>query len=130
MQEFEKDGEFPIYWQPWDPTQSPTSSYGLEYLFQNRIVTKFRIICTDTNHRTRTMSGFVKQLNETYPVAGLVTKAVILRITSAPTEVTTVISTTPASETPVAAGGAATATRYIGIAGGATSTSAGPAYAA
>jgi len=104
------DGQlsFPMYWFPTDPTQSASSQYGMEYLFQNRLTTKYRIINTDPGHRTRVVSGFVKQLNETYPIAGLCTKAVIIRLCSAAVDVTPVISTTPTSASPVAAGGAAT----------------------
>jgi hypothetical protein len=83
------DGQlsFPMYWQPSDPTQDPASPFSLQALFENRTVTKFQIINTDSKPRKRTLQGFVKQLNETYPVAGLCTLAVIIRITGAPVEV-------------------------------------------
>jgi hypothetical protein len=83
------DGQlsFPMFWHPTDPTQDPSSPYSLQALFEARTVTKFRLINTDANAQTREFQGFVKQLSETYPVAGLCTLAVIIRITGAPTVV-------------------------------------------
>jgi hypothetical protein len=100
------DGElsFPSFWQPTDPTQSITSTYGLEYLFQNRIITRFRLINTDTAHRTREFKGFVRNLGETYPVQGVVTRNVTIRITSVPTDTASPISLTPTSAAAPAAG--------------------------
>jgi len=110
------DGElsFPNFWNPLDPTQSIDSTYGLEYLFQNRIVTKFRLINTDQGHRTRTFKGFVKTLGETYPVQGVCTRNVAIRITSVPTQVPSPIAMTPASASPLAAGGPGTFTVATG----------------
>lgn len=104
------DGEitFPNFWNPADPTQSADSTYGLEYLFQNRLVTKFRLINTDQGHRTRVFKGFVKTLGEAYPVQGVCTRNVGIRITSVPTQVTSPISMTPANATPTATGGPGT----------------------
>jgi len=107
-----------MYWHPTDPTQSETSPYGLQYLFQNRIVTKFRIINTDQGHRTRIAYGFVKQLNETYPVAGLCEMATIIRVSGAFTVVPSAISMTPTSASPTAAGGPGT----VAVATGGSST--------
>jgi hypothetical protein len=101
--------QFKLYWQPTDPTQNPSSSYSLEYLFWNRIVTKFRIVNTDPAHRTREAFGFIKQISETYTVAGLCERTVIVRVSGAFQDVTPAISLTPASATGVlAAGGPAT----------------------
>jgi hypothetical protein len=106
---------FKMYWHPSDPTQSPTSPYGLQYLFQNRIVTKFRIINTDANHQTRIGYGFVKQLNESYPVAGLCEIATVIRVSGPFQVVTSAILLTPTSVTGVlAAGGPATYTVAAG----------------
>jgi len=104
------DGElaFPSFWNPADPTQSISSTYGLEYLFQNRLVTKFRLINTDQGHRTRAFRGFVRNLGETYPVQGVCTRNVTIRITSVPTDEASPIAMTPASASPVAAGGPGT----------------------
>ena len=85
------------------------SPYGLENLLQNRAVTKFRLINTDPAKRTREFRGFVKTLNETYPVQGICTKATTIRISGVPVDVAAAVTLTPAellSET--AAGGAHT----------------------
>jgi len=104
------DGEltFPDFWNPTDPTQSMASTYGLEYLFQNRIVTKFRLINSDQGHRTRVFKGFVRNLGETYPVQGVCTRNVTIRITSVPTETASPIAMTPATGTATATGGPGT----------------------
>jgi hypothetical protein len=104
------DGElsFPDYWNPTDPTQAVDSTYGLEYLFQNRIITKFRLINTDQAHRTREFKGFVRNLGETYPVQGVCTRNVTVRITSVPKDTASPISLTPASASPANTGGPGT----------------------
>lgn len=105
------DGDltFPCYFNPSDPTHSLFSPYGLENLYQNRAVTKFRMINTDPTHRTRSFLAFVKQLGETYPIAGVCTRQVSLRITSVPTDVQAVVTLVPVSNlTETAAGGSAT----------------------
>lgn len=62
------DLSFPCYFNPADPTHSLYSPFGLENLFQNRAVTKFRLINTDASQRTREFRAFVRNLGETYPV--------------------------------------------------------------
>jgi len=91
------DGDlaFPCYFNPADPTHSLYSPYGLENLFQNRAVTKFRLINTDASKRTRELRGFVKQLNETYPVQGICTRQVSIRISGVPTDVAATVTLTP-----------------------------------
>jgi hypothetical protein len=108
------DLSFPVYWTPEDPTQSPDSTYGLEYLFQNRIITRFRLINTDAGHRTREFKGFVKTLGEAYPVQGVCTRNVAIRITSVPTDTPSPISLTPASASATNAGGPATFSVKVG----------------
>jgi hypothetical protein len=100
--------QFKLYWLPGDPTQDPTSPFSLEYLFWNRIVTKFRIVNTDANHRTREAYGFIKQISETYTVAGLCERTVIVRVSGAFVDVAPAVSMTPTSAAPLAAGGPAT----------------------
>lgn len=92
------DGEisFPDFWNPSDPTQSLYSPFGLENLFQNRAVTKWRLVIPDASHRTREFLGFVKTLGETYPVQGVMTRNVSIRITSIPKDVQSVVTLTPA----------------------------------
>lgn len=105
------DGDlaFPCYFNPSDPTHSLFSPYGLENLYQNRAVTKFRMVNTDGTHRTREFLGFVKQLSETYPLAGVCTRATTIRIASVPTDVQSVVTLVPVSNlTETAAGGPAT----------------------
>jgi hypothetical protein len=68
------DISFPCYFNPSDPTHSLFSPYGLENLFQNRAVTKWRLVNTDPTKRTREFSGFVNKLGEKYPVAGVCTR--------------------------------------------------------
>lgn len=104
------DGElsFPDFWNPTDPTQSILSTYGLEYLFQNRIITRFRLINTDQGHRTREFKAFVRNLGETYPVQGVCTRNVTLRITSVPTDTESPIKLEPVSANATAAGGPGT----------------------
>jgi hypothetical protein len=102
------DLTFPCFWNPTDPTQSVNSPYGLEYLFWNRVITKFRLVMPDPTHRTRTFLGFVKQLSETYPVAGVCTRNSAIRITTPMTDVVAAVSLTPPSASPAAAGGPGT----------------------
>src|SRR5262245_37135614 len=100
---------FPCFFNPSDPTHSLWSGYGLENLFQNRANTKWRLINTDLGRRTRTFFGFVQALNETYPVAGIASRAVTIRINSVPTdEFSTVTLTPPNNDTVAAAGGSFT----------------------
>jgi hypothetical protein len=99
---------FPCFWNPEDPTQAIDSPYGLEYLFWNRIVTKFRLVASDPSHYTRVACGFVKSLGEAYPTQGIATRQITIRITS-PWQVTApAISLTPAEATIAAAGGPST----------------------
>jgi hypothetical protein len=98
------DIAFPCYWNPSDPTQNVSSSYGLEYLFFNRIVTKFRLVIPDPTHRAREFYGFVKSIGEDYKVAGVCTRNVAIRITSVMSDVASPINVTPSSlSTPAAA---------------------------
>jgi hypothetical protein len=104
------DGQlsFPCYWNPADPTHSASSVYGLEYLFENRIVQRFRMINTDQGHRAREFSGYVLSLGETYPLAGVCTWAAVIRSTSTPVEVASPIGLTPDTATATALGGPGT----------------------
>ena len=103
------DLSFPCYFNPSDPTHSLFSPYGLENLYQNRAVTKFRMVNTDATHRPRVFLAFVKQLGETYPLAGVCTRQVTLRVASVPTDVQAVVTLLPTNNlTEVAAGGSAT----------------------
>jgi hypothetical protein len=103
------DLSFPGYFNPSDPTHSLDSPYGLENLLQNRAVTKFRLINTDPAQRTREFRGFVKTLNETYPVQGICTKATTIRISGVPVDVQAAVTLTPADNlVETAAGGAKT----------------------
>lgn len=88
---------FPCFFNPSDPTHSLYSPFGLENLFQNRAVTKFRLVDVDASRRTRVMRGFVKELNETAPVAGVYTRNVSIRITDAPQDVLATVTITPSS---------------------------------
>jgi len=98
------DFSFPCFWNPQDPTQRSDSPYGLSYLLNNRIITKFQLILADPSHYTRQFWAFVKQLNETAPTQGILTRQVALHITSVLTEVSPAIFLTPASATATAAG--------------------------
>jgi hypothetical protein len=105
------DGDlaFPCFFNPSDPTHSLFSPYGLENLYQNRAVTKFRMVNTDQTHRTRWFLGFIKQLGETYPTAGVCTRQVTIRVSSVPTDVQAVVTLVPTNNlTETAAGGSAT----------------------
>jgi len=103
------DLSFPCYFNPSDPTHSLYSPFGLENLLQNRAVTKFQLINTDPAQRTRQFRGFVKQLNETYPVQGICTKATTIRISGIPTDVLAAVTLVPVDNlTETAAGGAKT----------------------
>jgi hypothetical protein len=115
------DGDlaFPCYFNPSDPTHSLFSPFGLENLFQNRAVTEFQLVNTDPARRTRRFRGFVKQLSETYPVAGVCTRATTIRISSVPTDVLAAVTLVPTSlPSEPAAGGshtiAVTSTDTIG----------------
>lgn len=99
---------FPCFWNPSDPTQSLNSPFGLEYLFWNRIRTKFQLVNTDPTHRTRQFVGFVKQISETYPVAGICTRATAIRIVTAYKDVTPSINVIPDTVSVPNAGGPGT----------------------
>jgi hypothetical protein len=100
------DLSFPCYFNPSDPTHSLFSPYGLENLYQNRAVTKFRLVNTDATQRTRVFLGFVKQLGETYPLAGVCTRATTIRISSVPTDVQAVVTLLPTNDLTETAAGA------------------------
>lgn len=102
---------FPCFFNPSDPTHSLYSPFGLENLFQNRAVTKFRLIDVDASRRTRIFRGFVKELGETAPVAGVYTRQTSIRITEAPADVVAAVTLTPTDNLlETAAGGAQTIT--------------------
>lgn len=98
------DLSFPCYWNPADPTQNVNSPFGLEYLFINRITTKFREVMVDPTHRTREFWGFVKSLAEDAKVSGVYTRQVSIRICTPMVDVEAPVNLTPASlNTPAAA---------------------------
>lgn len=99
---------FPCFWNPTDPTQSITSPYGLEFLFWNRINTKWRLIEPDASHYTRVFCGFVKSIAEASPTQGIAQRNVAIRITSPITVTAAAISLTPAAATIANAGGPST----------------------
>jgi hypothetical protein len=111
------DLAFPCFWIPGDPTQSPTSSYGIEYLFINRIVTKWQLIAPDPTHYTRQFKGFVKTMGEDYKVAGVMTRNIAIRITTPLVAVASPISLTPPSDTSVPNTGAPTGTIQVAAGG-------------
>jgi hypothetical protein len=77
----------------------------MEYLFWNRVITKFQLVNTDATHRTRQFRGYVKTIGETYPMAGICTRSTAIRITTPMQDVTAAISLEPASAPIPAAGG-------------------------
>jgi hypothetical protein len=87
-----EDGDlsFPIFYQPTDPTHSISSTYGLEYLFQNRVVRAFVLQATDPSTTSRQFNAFVKSMGENYDVDGLILRDVTIRIVTAPAVVTPV----------------------------------------
>jgi len=89
------DISFPCFWNPEDPTQNVNSPYGLEYLFMNRLTTKFRYIMPNASHRTREFFGFVKSLGEDAKVAGVCTRNVAIRITSPLVDVASPVDVQP-----------------------------------
>src|SRR5262245_36991104 len=105
---------FPCFWDPTDPTQAADSPYGLEYLFWNRIVTKWRLIAPDASHYTRVFCGFVKSLSEAYPTQGIATRQVTIRTTSPLQVVASPINVNPAQATIANTGGPLTFTVSTG----------------
>jgi hypothetical protein len=102
------DMTFQCFWNPTSPTQAPTSPYGLEALFWARTTTKFRLVTPDVSHRTRTFYGYVKSLSEAYPVQGIMTRDVAVRIQTPLVDTTSPITLTPATAGPALAGGVGT----------------------
>lgn len=90
---------FPCFWNPSDATQSASSPYGMERLFYDRTITQFRLVNTDETHRTRQFAGYVKSLGETYPLAGICTRNISIRITSPMKDVASPIAMVPAQLT-------------------------------
>jgi hypothetical protein len=113
------DLAFPCYWIPGDPTQDPSSPYGLEFLFFGRVVTKWRLIAPDPTHYTRTFRGFVKTMGEDYKVAGVMTRNIAIRITSPLTKVASPMALTPANILTVPAAGNPTGTFAVAAGGSA-----------
>ena len=105
---------FPCFFNPSDPTHSVSSPYGLESLFYGRKVTKWRLINTDANQRTREFYGFVREMGESYPLEGVNTKDTVVRITGRMTDVVFTVAFTPATATPLAAGGPGTVAVGVG----------------
>ena|SRR5580765_3952575 len=99
---------FPCFWNPTDPTMSQTSPFGMERLFFSRKVTLFQLVLPDPTHRTRQFPGFVNSLGETAPVAGVLTRAVSIRLTGPYVDVPAAITMDPVSGTALQAGGAGT----------------------
>lgn len=99
---------FPCFWNPSDPTQAVSSPFGMEYLFANRIITKFQLVIPDPTHRTRQFRGFVNSLSETYPIAGICTRNIGIRITTPLVDVAPAVSLTPSTAAPIIAGGPGT----------------------
>jgi hypothetical protein len=104
------DLAFPCFWNPEDPTQSANSTFGVEYLFFNRVVTKFQLVAPDPSHYTRQFRGFVKTMGEDYKVAGVMTRNIAIRITTPMTVVPSTIMLTPAEDLTVPNAGAPTGT--------------------
>jgi hypothetical protein len=107
------DISFPCFWIPGDPTQAPDSPYGLEFLFINRIVTKWQLVAPDPTHYTRQFHGFIKGLAEDWKVTGVMTRTVSIRITTPLLVVPSPVSLSPASLTNVPAAGAPTGTIQV-----------------
>ena len=113
------DLSFPIKYNPAFPTHSAQSAYGLERLFNDRTVTKWRLVATDQGRRTREFLGFVRELSEAFPVDGTWEMSPVVRITGLMVDITPEVTVTPASATPLAAGGAASfAVTVVQSAGG------------
>jgi len=113
------DIAFPCYWIPGSPTQVASSNYGLEYLFFNRIVTKWQLVAPDPTHYTRQFKGFVKTLGEDYKVAGVMTRNVAVRITSPFVTVPAPMTLTPPQNLTVPNAGAPTNTFAVAAGGSA-----------
>lgn len=99
---------FPCFWNPTDPTQSINSAYGLEYLFWARRVTKFQLVLPDPSHRARQFKGYVQNISEAYPTAGIATRNTAIRITSPMKDVPSPITLEPPDAAITAAGGPTT----------------------
>lgn len=99
---------FPCYFNPSDPLHSASSPYGMEALFEGRVVTDFRLINTDAGRRTRQFKGFVSELSESYPVEGVNTRDTTIRISGLMQDVMPEVTLLPTSASPLAAGGPAT----------------------
>ena len=89
------DLAFPCFWNPQDPTQNISSPFGVEYLFFNRIQTKFQLVMPDPTHRTRQFPGYIKTMGEDYKVQGVCTRNIAIRILGIPADVTPAIMLTP-----------------------------------
>ena len=98
---------FPIKYNPAFPTHSPTSPFGLERLYNDRTVTKWRLVATDPGRRTREFYGFVREFSEAFPVDGTWEASPVIRISGLMYDITPEVTLTPASAAPLAAGGPA-----------------------
>lgn len=99
---------FPCYWNPADPSHRLDCTYGLPFLFWNGILTKFRLVAPDPTHYTRIIPGVVESIGETYPLDGVMTRNVSIKVAGMPQEVPSAISMTPDSATPTKTGGPGT----------------------
>jgi hypothetical protein len=96
---------FPCFWDPSDPTQSSSSPYGLESMFWAKKQKLYRQVLTDPAQTAYEFTGFVKQLGETYPMAGIATRNTVIRIIGQRTLTTFPLSLRPASAYLGAGGG-------------------------
>jgi hypothetical protein len=82
------DGEisFACNFDPTHLSHSLTNTYGLAYLFQNRVRRAFQLWANlaDGTQQKRQFDGFVKTLGEEYPLDGIQTRDVTIRIVTAP----------------------------------------------
>jgi hypothetical protein len=112
------DLAFPCFWNPADPTQNINSPFGIEYLFLNRVVTKWQLIMTDPTRRTRQFYGFVKTMGEDYKISGVCTRNIAIRITSPMKDVPSPIALNPSSVAAVPATGTLTDGTFNVVVGG------------
>lgn len=91
------DLSFPCFWNPSDPTQNISSPFGVEYLFFNRIETKFQLVMPDATHRTRQFPGYIKTMGEDAKVQGVCTRNIAIRILAIPVDVPSAIAVAPAN---------------------------------
>lgn len=78
---------FPVNYDPANPSHSRTSTYGLAYIFKERIVADWLVIYPDDANTTLRFRGFISELGTSSPVEGVGVRTTTITIDGQPEEI-------------------------------------------